>query len=87
MATYSKSDLVKAINTQCRECNDVRGEWHDGNDCTGKSCALYPYRPGNGQGHAERKVNAVRNTDGLRAARASKTKIPDKAVECIPRQG
>ena len=72
MATYSKSELVKAIRQQCNECNDVHGAWHAGNDCTGKSCKLYPYRPGDGPGHAvPMKTHQRPNPAGIAAIRAS----------------
>lgn len=76
MPSYSKAEILRALNDQCRECNDVHGAWHAGNDCTGKSCPLYPYRPGDGPGHAERLKKAIRSTVGLRRARASKAETP-----------
>ena len=69
--SYPKSTLARAVNDQCRECNDVQGSWHAGNDCTGTSCPLYPVRPGDGPGHATSLGKAARNTSGLRKARAS----------------
>jgi len=57
MATYSKKVLMDAIRDQCYECNDLRQGWDDPEkDCTGKSCPLYPVRPGNGPGHIEKGV-------------------------------
>ena len=76
--TFSKGDLTRALNAHCRDCNDVRKDWNIENDCTSKSCLLYPYRPGDGPGHAERMKKAARNTDGLRKARARRGKTPAK---------
>lgn len=71
MPSYSKADLIRAIRAQCCECNDVHGGWHAGNDCTGTSCKLYPYRPGDGPGHAQ-KLQKRKNTPEAAAIMASR---------------
>lgn len=70
MATYSKAQLVKAIKAQCNDCNDVHGGWNESNDCTGVSCKLYPFRPGNGPGHAHTPIVGRKgNPEAFRARR------------------
>lgn len=79
MPTYSKSQLTKAIRQQCEECNDLKSGWDNhGNDCTGKTCPLYPFRPGNGPGHAETPIRGRKgNPEAFSTRRHAVSKAPN----------
>lgn len=79
MATYSKKQLTDAIKEACYICNDLRSNWGTpGNDCTGKSCSLYPYRPGDGPGHADKGVSKAYHGKGYQAK--SPSDAPNESI-------
>jgi hypothetical protein len=44
----------KLIHAQCRQCQPG-----DSTDCMAEDCALYPYRPWSGPGHAAKRKASV----------------------------
>ena len=64
---YRKTPKTRsaAIRAHCYECNGVKS-FTEYNDCIDESCALYPFRPGEGPGKApkgKQKPPQKANTD------------------------
>jgi len=63
------------IHAQCRQCQPG-----DKTDCLGTDCALYPYRPWSGPGHAARRKASPAQVDAAARGRESMRQKGSTAV-------